>query len=110
MEIGAIITVAGGEEAALGTGNSAWKTRQPDNGCFAWCDVLGKNLTDRAVDRLRVARIEAPVVIVEGEDSHHLFPSRSPSADKFLATWEAAVDSQLNLGIHSLLIMRLDSY
>ncbi len=110
MEIGAIITVAGGEEATLGTGISAWKTRQPDNGCFAWCDVLGKNLTDRAVDRLRAARVEAPVVIVEGEDAHHLFPSRSPSADKFLATWEAAVASQLNAGIHSLLLMRLDSY
>lgn len=110
MEIGAIITVAGGEEAALGVGKSTWRTRQPDNGCFSWCELMGKNLVERTIERLHRARIESPVVIIEGEEAHHLFPSRAPSADTFLSTWETAVANQLSQGIHSLLLVRLDSY
>lgn len=110
MEIGAIITVAGGEELAAVPGKSKRWTHPPENGCFAWCDVLGKNLVDHTISRLQGSGVESWAVIPEGEEPQHLFPSRAPSADKFLSSWEDAVSGQLSSGITTLLLIRLETY
>lgn len=110
MDIGAIITVAGGEELAIEPGKRKRKAHPPENGSFAWCDVLGKNLVDRAISRLQDSGIVAPVVLLEREEPQDLFPSRAPSADHFLSAWEEAVSGQLSSGINTLLMMRLETY
>lgn len=110
MEIGAIITVAGGEELAADSGKLKRNAHPPENGCFAWCDVLGRNLVDRTISRLRDSGIESAIVIPEGEEPQHLFPSRAPSADKFLSSWEQAVSAQTTSGVTALLFIRLETY
>lgn len=110
MQIGAIVTLTNdtrgysprvdhrsgadaGAQLLLGSATVLW-------------DVLGKNILDRTIDRLRRYGVENVTVISENKTN-----SQAQSSNAlFWSAWDSAVGQYLNHGVDSLLLVRVGPY
>ena len=108
MQIGAILTIAaddaahgsssGGDDlGGVGFSSPPYVTRS----------ILGKNLVDRTVEKLKVAGVVS-IEILKGSAFHHVIPWRSKAVPP--PTWEEAVSRQISQGVERVLLLRLAGY
>ena len=113
MDIAAIITVAGDQQ-----GQESWRSHEtygmgPSQDLFgspvAFCSVLGRQILDHSLERLRRFGIEEISVISENSP----VPSRETRGhlhSTFWSAWDNIVSRYLSQGFGHLLLLRLGCY
>jgi hypothetical protein len=116
VQIGAILTLAGGRSAEgdfaeARSKNSRKSAEQVLNGSsYVLLDVLGQSLLDRTIERLQKFGTAKPTVIHEGPSSNQVLPWRSAKSSAFIAAWEGAVEHYVQRGTDILLLLRVRAY
>ncbi len=116
MQIGAILTVAGEQQAGAEFAEPPRKYKRQDEARFlggssrVLVDVLGQNLLTRAVGKLQDFVTAAPTVIPEGTSPGPVLPARSAKTTAFITAWEGAVAKYVQQGAGLLLLLRVSSY
>lgn len=115
MHIGAIITLAGerpSEDISASPRQYARKdgTRFLHGSSRASLEILGQNLLQRTIAKLRELGTTQPDIIPDSPASTTLLPSRSAKTTTFIAAWESAVANQVGLGAELMLLLRIGSY
>jgi hypothetical protein len=119
--VGAIVTVAGGARCEERSGSLPRKRLGSYHSApqrllgspFATWDVLGQNVVDRMLDRLRIFGVDHVSVI--SEDGLRRWSQPGPFTDKphvggFWPAWDNVVSQYLNHGMETLLLVRLGHY
>ena len=109
MQIAAILTVTAeespGHDISLIGGNILQSNRP-----FAKVDILGANLLDRTLGKLRGLGTLPPTVLSGRNVSDHVLPSRSPRSGSFIDAWEKALSDYVNAGVETILLVRVGTY
>jgi len=109
VQIAAILTVTADESprrafSLIGRNN-------PDNNrSFAKVDVLGANLLDRTLVKLRGLGTLPPTVLSGRNVSDHVLPSRSTRSGSFIDSWEKAISDYVSAGVETILLVRVGAY
>lgn len=109
MQIAAILTVTAEESprrAFSFIGRSTPETTQS----FAKVDILGSNLLDRTLAKLRGLDTLPPKVLSGRNVSDHVLPSRSTRSGSFIDAWEKAISDYVDAGVEMILLVRVGTY
>jgi NDP-sugar pyrophosphorylase family protein len=108
VQIGAILTLAGGDErrndSSSGNGNGRWSSPLPDPSS----PILGKNLVERVLERLRKTGSHEPSIIA-GADKQ-LFFAPSNGSDGHADDGDGAIAQWMRQGVELLILTRADTY
>ncbi len=109
MQIAAILTVTAEESprrAISWMGRNTPESTRP----FAKVDILGANLLDRTLAKLRDLVTLPPKVLSGRNVSDHVLPSRSTRSGGFIDSWEKAISDYVNAGVETILLVRVGTY
>ncbi len=109
MQIAAILTVTA-EESLRRAFSFIGRNTPEMNRSFARVDVLGANLLDRTLAKLRELGTLPPKVLSGRNVSDHVLPSRSTRSGSFIDAWEKAVSEYVNAGVETILLVRVGTY
>ena len=109
MQIAAILTVTA-EESPRRAFSFVGRNAPGTSRSFAKVDVLGANLLDRTLAKLRALGTLPPKVLSGRNVSDHVLPSRSVRSGSFIDAWEKAVSEYVNTGVEMILLVRVGTY
>ena len=109
MQIAAILTVSA-DESPRRAFSFVGRTTPDVKGSFAKMDILGANLLDRTIEKLRRLGIRPPKVLSGRNVSDHVLPSRSTRSGSFIDSWEEAITDYVNAGAEKILLVRVGAY
>jgi hypothetical protein len=113
MHIGAIVSLAEDcqkDEISFGRRYSRNGLGFLSGPSRARLDILGRNLLDRTIAKLRQLPSVSVRIIPESPATTSLLPARSAKANAFINAWENAVASHVQEGAQHLLLLRIGSY
>jgi hypothetical protein len=112
VHIGAIVSLAEDRQ-----GNETFGRGYSRNGrgflagtLRARLDILGRNLLERTIAKLRALSSVSVRTIPESPLSTSLLPARSAKSSSFIAAWESAIAQHVHEGARQLLLLRISSY
>lgn len=109
MRIAAILTVSA-EESPRRAFSFIGRSTPETNRSFGKVDVLGANLLDRTLAKLRDLGT-LPAKVLSGRNvSDHVLPSRSTRSGSFIDSWEQAISDYVNAGVETILLVRVGTY
>jgi len=109
VQIAAILTVSA-EESPRRAFSLVGRNTPETSRSFAKVDVLGANLLDRTLARLRDLGT-LPAKVLSGRNvSDHVLPSRSARSGSFIDAWEQAISDYVNAGVETILLVRVGTY
>jgi carbonic anhydrase/acetyltransferase-like protein (isoleucine patch superfamily) len=109
VQIAAILTVAA-EESPRRAFSLIGRNTPENNGSFAKVDILGANLLDRTLAKLRDLDTLPPRVLSGRNVSDHVLPSRSTRSGSFIDSWEKAISDYVDAGVQTILLVRVGTY
>ena len=109
MQIAAILTVTADESPRRAFSLIGRKTPETSRS-FAKVDILGVNLLDRTLARLRELDTLPPTVLSGRNVSDHVLPSRSTRSGSFIDSWEKAISDYVSAGVETILLVRVGAY
>jgi len=109
VQIAAILTVTA-EESPRRAFSFVGRNVPETTRSFAKVDVLGANLLDRTLAKLRDLDTLPPTVLSGRNVSDHVLPSRATRSGSFIDSWEKAVSQYVNAGVETILLVRVGTY
>ena len=109
MQIAAILTVTA-EELPRRAFSLIGRRTPENNRSFAKVDILGANLLDRTLAKLRDLDTLPPKVLSGRNVSDHVLPSRSARSGSFIDSWEKAISDYVDAGVETILLVRVGTY
>lgn len=113
MRIAAILSLSedqrGAEDFAAAPRELSRLSGIPGTASLGHFDVLGQNLLDRALDKLKQFGVSRHTIISEGASSE-LLPSRTAAPSAFVETWDRAIANYMAEGVNLLLLLRANIY
>lgn len=109
MQIAAILTVTA-EESPRRAFSLIGRNTPESSRSFAKVDILGANLLERTVAKLRDLDPLPPKVLSGRNVSDHVLPSRSTRSGSFIDAWERAISDYVNAGVETILLVRVGTY
>lgn len=109
MQIAAILTVTA-EESPRRVFSFVGRNTAQASRSFAKVEILGANLLDRTLAKLRDLGTLPPKVLSGRNVSDHVLPSRSARSGSFIDAWEKAISDYVNAGVETILLVRVGTY
>jgi len=109
VQIAAILTVTA-EESPRRAFSLVGRNTPESTRSFANVHVLGANLLDRTLAKLRDLGTLPPKVLSGRNVSDHVLPSRSTRSGSFIDSWEKAISDYVDAGVETILLVRVGTY
>jgi carbonic anhydrase/acetyltransferase-like protein (isoleucine patch superfamily) len=109
VQIAAILTVTA-EESPRRAFSLIGRSSPESSRSFAKVDILGANLLDRTLAKLRQLDTLPPTVLSGRNVSDHVLPSRSARSGSFIDSWEKAISDYVDAGVETILLVRVGTY
>ena len=110
MNIGAILTLASGQNESEARDSNASGSKQFGSRSLGTIDVLGASLLQRTRHKLEQLGSLPPRVLTESNGSSQFLPPRSTRSTRFVEEWEQAVAEFVQGGAEILILGRVSAY
>ena len=110
MNIGAILTLATGQNESEGRDSGASGKKHSGSRALGTIEVLGASILERTTRKLEQLGSLPPRILTESNGPSQILPSRSARSTAFIEDWEEAVAELVQGGAEVLVLGRVGAY